>query len=81
MLQWFVTSLFLLTLHPVPFLLNVPIAAYHVYRLLNRRNWYDPTEIFRRLPEHKQEAFVKLAVYTCLFFYYLYRYDASICNM
>lgn len=34
---------------------------------------YDATEIFRSLGDKKKEAFVKLAFYLCLFFYYLYR--------
>ena len=34
---------------------------------------YDATEIFRALPGHKQETFVKLGFYLLSFFYYLYR--------
>jgi hypothetical protein len=34
---------------------------------------YDATEIFRTLPQHKKESFVKLAFYLLSFFYYLYR--------
>ena len=34
---------------------------------------YDATEIFRTLPAHKKEAFIKLGFYLLSFFYYLYR--------
>lgn len=34
---------------------------------------YDATEIFRTLPNHKKESFVKLGFYLLSFFYYLYR--------
>jgi hypothetical protein len=34
---------------------------------------YDATEIFRTLPQHKKESFIKLAFYLLSFFYYLYR--------
>ena len=39
-----------------------------------RRHLYDATEIFRTLPQHKRESFVKLGFYMLSFFYYLYRY-------
>lgn len=35
---------------------------------------YDATEIFRTLPGHKKESFIKLGFYLVSFFYYLYRY-------
>jgi hypothetical protein len=35
---------------------------------------YDATEIFRTLPGHKKESFIKLGFYLLSFFYYLYRY-------
>jgi hypothetical protein len=35
---------------------------------------YDATEIFRTLPAHKKESFIKLGFYLVSFFYYLYRY-------
>lgn len=35
---------------------------------------YDATEIFRTLPAHKKESFIKLGFYLLSFFYYLYRY-------
>ncbi|KAJ3528827.1 hypothetical protein NM688_g7940 [Phlebia brevispora] len=34
---------------------------------------YDATEIFRTLPKHKKEGFIKLGFYLLSFFYYLYR--------
>jgi hypothetical protein len=41
---------------------------------------YDATEIFRTLPQHKKESFIKLAFYLLSFFYYLYRYVRSLWN-
>lgn len=35
---------------------------------------YDATEIFRTLPAHKKESFIRLGFYLVSFFYYLYRY-------
>ena len=40
---------------------------------------YDATEIFRTLPNHKKESFIKLGFYLLSFFYYLYRYVACLC--
>ena len=42
---------------------------------------YDATEIFRTLPNHKKESFVKLGFYLLSFFYYLYRCAASLCPL
>lgn len=36
---------------------------------------YDATEIFRTLPGHKKETFIKLGFYLLSFFYYLYRWE------
>lgn len=73
MLHWFLTALFLMTFQGVPLILNLPLAAFHAHRVLNKQHWYDPTEIFRRLPTHKRECLVKLVFYAVCFFYYLYR--------
>lgn len=67
------SALFLLTLHLVPVVWNAPLVAWHYRQYTERKHWYDPTEIFRRLPEHKRECFIKLAFYLLSFFYYLYR--------
>lgn len=45
---------------------------------------YDATEIFRTLPGHKKESFIKLGFYLLTFFYYLYRcvpYGSSIVTL
>lgn len=63
----------LLNFEWVGLLLNLPLALYHAHRVRESRHWFDPTEIFRRLPEHKREAFVKLTFYLLCFFYFLYR--------
>ena len=50
-------------------------------RILNNNHMYDATEIFRTLPNHKKESFIKLGFYLLSFFYYLYRcvlFDTSL---
>ncbi|CAO3670342.1 unnamed protein product [Rhizopus microsporus] len=54
-------------------LLNLPLVAYNVRKVMNGRHMYDATEIFRTLPQHKKESFIKLGFYLICFFYFLYR--------
>ncbi|KAI8374654.1 cornichon [Radiomyces spectabilis] len=54
-------------------LLNLPLVVYNVQKVTSGRHMYDATEIFRTLSTHKKEAFIKLAFYLVLFFYFLYR--------
>ena len=42
---------------------------------------YDATEIFRTLPNHKKESFIKLGFYLLSFFYYLYRYALCLLSL
>lgn len=57
----------MLNLNPIIFLTRV------VHRVLDGVYVYDATEIFRTLPQHKKECFIKLGFYLLSFFYYLYR--------
>lgn len=41
--------------------------------VITKTHTFDATEIFRALPQHKKEAFVRLGFYLLSFFYYLYR--------
>ena len=68
------TFLMLITLNVIAFLINLPLAAYHVYALQSKKYWLDPTNIFPTLGEHRRVCFIKLAFYLILFFYYLYWY-------
>ena len=45
-----------------------------ILRIRGGNHTYDATEIFRTLPAHKKESFIKLGFYLLSFFYYLYRY-------
>ncbi|GAN06596.1 26S proteasome non-atpase regulatory subunit 8 [Mucor lusitanicus] len=54
-------------------LLNLPLAAYNVRKVMNGRHMYDATEIFRTLSQHKKECFIKLGFYLICFFFFLYR--------
>ena len=48
------------------------------YRIRLGNHMYDATEIFRTLPNHKKESFIKLGFYLLSFFYYLYRCVSSL---
>ncbi|KAI8360856.1 cornichon [Choanephora cucurbitarum] len=72
-LQAFVFSLFLVTGHWLPMLINLPVLVLNVQKVMNNQHMYDATEIFRTLSKHKKESFIKLAFYALCFFYYLYR--------
>ena len=54
------------------FLLNIPILAYNGNRVLKKKYLLDPTDIFRTLNDHKNQAYAKLGFHLFLFFYYLY---------
>lgn len=69
----FLTLLFLLSGQWIAFILNAPLVAWNVNKVLNNNHMYDATEIFRTLGGHKKETFFKLAFYLLSFFYYLYR--------
>jgi len=69
----FGTLVFLFSGQWSAFFLNVPLFAYNVYKVTNNHHLYDATEVFRTLPGHKRESFVKLGFYLISFFYYLYR--------
>ncbi|KAG8985937.1 hypothetical protein FRB94_004804 [Tulasnella sp. JGI-2019a] len=69
----FLTTLFLLSGQWTALVLNAPLVAFNVNKILNKNQMYDATEIFRTLGVHKKECFIKLGFYLISFFYYLYR--------
>ncbi|EJT51508.1 ER to golgi family transport-related protein [Trichosporon asahii var. asahii CBS 2479] len=69
----FITLLFLLSGQWLAFLINAPLVAYNVNKIMSKNHMYDATEIFRTLSAHKKESFIKLGFYLICFFYYLYR--------
>ncbi|CDR47664.1 CYFA0S36e00144g1_1 [Cyberlindnera fabianii] len=69
----FLTTLFLLTGHWFTLILNLPLVAFNVNKILNKNHLLDATEIFRTLNKQKKESFIKLGFHLSLFFYYLYR--------
>ncbi|KAI8999471.1 putative ERV14-ER-derived vesicle [Gaertneriomyces semiglobifer] len=71
--QGFLWAMFLINASWMALILNTPLFAWNVYKVVNNRHVYDPTEIFRTLPQHKKESFLKLGFYLISFFYYLYR--------
>jgi len=69
----FLASCFLLSGQWTALTLNLPLVAYNVRKVMAQSHIYDATEIFRTLPQHKKESFIKLGFYLISFFYYLYR--------
>lgn len=72
------TVVFLLSFQWLSFLLNVPLLAYNVNKVMNKNHMFDATEIFRTLSQHKKESFIKLAFYLLSFFFYLYKMIAAL---
>ncbi|PVG00434.1 cornichon [Serendipita vermifera] len=69
----FLALLFLLSGQLTALALNLPLVAYNIRKVMAGAYVYDATEIFRTLPQHKKESFIKLGFYLLSFFYYLYR--------
>ena len=73
----FLTTLFLLSFQFIALVINAPLVAYNVNKIMTKQHMYDATEIFRTLGTHKKECFIKLGFYLLTFFYYLYRMSES----
>ncbi|KAJ3051654.1 hypothetical protein HK097_007331 [Rhizophlyctis rosea] len=74
---WFI---FLISGSWMAALLNTPLLIWHINKIVNNRHMFDATEIFRTLPTHKKESFIKLGFYLLSFFYYLYRMIVALLN-
>ncbi|KAK9387090.1 cornichon [Lipomyces mesembrius] len=70
--QAFLTFLFLINGYWIALLLNLPLVAYNINKVINNNHLLDATEIFRTLNEHKKESFIKLGFHLLMFFFYLY---------
>jgi hypothetical protein len=68
----FLTFLFLINGYWVALILNLPLAAFNVKKILDKAHLLDATEIFRTLNKHKKESFIKLGFHLVMFFFYLY---------
>ncbi|KAJ1673131.1 hypothetical protein EV182_005823 [Spiromyces aspiralis] len=68
----FIFILFLLSFEWVTVLINLPLFAWNVNKIVKSNYRYDATEVFRTLEKHKRENFVKVGFYLLCFFYYLY---------
>lgn len=69
----FLSVLFLVNGYWFPFLINLPLLAFNVQKVVNKNYLLDATEIFRTLNKQKRESFIKLGFFLFLFFFYLYR--------
>ena len=65
--------LILVTGNWVSLMLNMPLIAYNIKKVLDKDTKLDSTEIFRTVHRHQKESFAKLAAYLLLFFWYLYQ--------
>ncbi|KAJ3575062.1 hypothetical protein NP233_g1340 [Leucocoprinus birnbaumii] len=74
----FLALLFLISGEWTALLLNLPLVAWNINKIVNKNHMLDATEIFRTLDGHKKEAFFKLGFYLLSFFYYLYRMIAAL---
>ncbi|KAL5353096.1 COPII-coated vesicle protein [Pseudogymnoascus australis] len=68
----FLTFLFLINGYWVALILNLPLVAYNVNKIVSNSHLLDATEIFRKLNVHKRESFSKLGFHLIMFFFYLY---------
>ncbi|ORY77701.1 cornichon [Protomyces lactucae-debilis] len=50
-------------------LLNVPLMAWNIKRLLKQDHIIEPTEVFRKLPQHQKESYIRVASFSALFFW------------
>ncbi|KAK6340912.1 COPII-coated vesicle protein [Orbilia brochopaga] len=68
----FLTALFLINGYWLALILNLPLLAFNVKKVLDNAHLLDATEIFRTLNKHKKESFIKLGFHLVMFFFYLY---------
>ncbi|KAF3924728.1 hypothetical protein AA313_de0208296 [Arthrobotrys entomopaga] len=68
----FLTVLFLINGYWIALILNLPLLAFNVKKVLDNAHLLDATEIFRTLNKHKKESFIKLGFHLVMFFFYLY---------
>ncbi|KAJ2794507.1 hypothetical protein H4R20_006204, partial [Coemansia guatemalensis] len=71
---------FLLMGEWISMIINLPLVAWNVNKVVGNRQFYDATEVFRTLSKHKRENFVKVAFYLLCFFYYLYSMIITLVN-
>ncbi|XP_039974770.1 protein cornichon homolog 4 isoform X2 [Xiphias gladius] len=80
------TMLMLVSMHWFIFLLNLPVAAWNIYRHvkvpMGNMGVFDPTEIHNRgqLKSHMKEAMIKLGYHLLCFFIYLYSMILALIN-
>ncbi|KAL8392353.1 hypothetical protein RB595_002516 [Gaeumannomyces hyphopodioides] len=68
----FLTFIFLINGYWLPLVLNVPLLAWNIKKIVDNTHLLDATEIFRKLNVHKKESFIKLGFHLIMFFFYLY---------
>ncbi|XP_055782365.1 protein cornichon homolog 4-like isoform X1 [Salvelinus fontinalis] len=84
--QALATVLMLVSLHWFVFLLNLPVAAWNMYRVwkvpMGNMGVFDPTEIHNRgqLKSHMKESMIKLGFHLLCFFIYLYSMILALIN-
>jgi len=59
-------------------LFNVPLAGFHISRILSKKHLYDPTKVFTISQSEKKYLLIKMAFYMLSFFFYLFRCISSL---
>lgn len=67
------TLLLLVSGNWVSLLINIPLIAWNVKKVMDKDTSLDATEIFRTINRHQTESFAKLGMYLVLFFWYLFQ--------
>jgi len=69
----FISLSLLLTGNYLSFLLNLPLLAYNISKIIGNKQFLDATEIFRNLNSEKMEWGIKLGFYLFSLFFYLFK--------
>lgn len=72
-MTWTLTLLFIAGGYSVEILLNLPLAAWYVYKYYKKEYKMDATKLYDNLQKNKNIYFYKLIFHMCCFFIYLYR--------
>lgn len=67
-----ISVLLLINGYWISFLINVPLLAFNIRKIVTNTQFLDATEIFRTVSKRKLESFIKLGLYFLYFFVYLY---------
>ncbi|KAJ1977091.1 hypothetical protein H4R33_006292 [Dimargaris cristalligena] len=73
-------TVFLLNGQWIPALLNLPLLVWNINKMASETQFFDPTLVFRHLPQYKKEGIIKAVFFLTCFFYYLYGMIVTLVN-